>query len=202
QPVALLHGIPGLARNVQVTTAIGLARLPQAAAFHVKQPAVVATRDALFRNLSVEKRCTAMHTPGIEQARAPLFVAENNQVLAENSDVLRPIGDLRRSTYGLPVAPQQFAARRARSYLRQLKVRMLRRSAVRAAIGRALLLRSFSHVMPPPDAIQNCGRSKMKANRPTIALNTFGDWVSIGWERVHSEPGAAPTGQRDLADLN
>src|SRR6185295_10495515 len=63
EPVALLERIPRLAHaDPSPRTAIRLARLLEAVALHVEQPAVVAAADAAFLDAAVVERGAAMRT--------------------------------------------------------------------------------------------------------------------------------------------
>ena len=147
--VVVFDRIPGLARHFEVAPAVGLAGLAKAVAFDVEEPAVIAAGDALFGDFAVEERGAAMHAARIEQAGAAALVAEEDQILAEDADVLRAVRHVRGDGDGLPVAPHEFATRRAGADLSEFVIGMLRGPAVGAAVGRPLSLRRFAHFVPP-----------------------------------------------------
>src|SRR5262249_45010241 len=101
----------------------------------VEQPAMVATANAAFLDLAVKQRRAAMHAARIDEARAAYAVAEQHEVLAENSYGAGQIGDLLGQRNWVPVAPQQFAHRLARPDLGPQRIRFVSRPAVSAAVG-------------------------------------------------------------------
>ena len=120
QPVALLHRVPGLADLVLEQAAFGLAGLLQAMALGVEFPAVVAAADAVFLDLAVVERGAAMAAAGVQQAGAAVPVAEQDQILAQHAHFSGDIGGVSGEADRVPVAPQQFAHRRAAGDRRQL----------------------------------------------------------------------------------
>ena len=63
--------------------ALGLARLVEAHALRVEEPAVVAAPDAGVLDLAEEQRRAPMHAPRVHEARVPAEIAEQDQVLAQ-----------------------------------------------------------------------------------------------------------------------
>jgi hypothetical protein len=87
-----------------------------AAAFHVVFPAVVDAPDAALLVPAVEQIGAAVRTRGLDQADAPLRVAECQELLAEDFRPQRRavgLGQLARERDRKPVATQVFAHRRA-----------------------------------------------------------------------------------------
>ena len=113
QAVALLHRVPGLAHLVLELAAVGLAGLLEAMALGVELPAVVAAADAVFLDLAVIERGAAMAAARVQQADAAVLVAEQHQILAEHAHFSGDIGGVGDEPDRVPVAPEQFAHRRA-----------------------------------------------------------------------------------------
>ncbi len=109
QPIAFFDRIPGLAHMVAMLAELGLARLFEAMAFSVEEPAVIATADAAILDLAVIKRRAAMGAARIEQAGLATAVAEEDQILAQHADLLRPVGGFARQRDRVPIAAQQLA---------------------------------------------------------------------------------------------
>src|SRR5262249_38660815 len=105
-----------------LTAAVRLARLLQAAAFNVEQPAMVAAADAALLDLAVVERRAAMAAARIDQARPAGAVAEQDQLLAEHLDGARRGSGVGRHAHGMPVAAQQLAHRRAAADLGKARV--------------------------------------------------------------------------------
>src|SRR5215831_12919828 len=120
--ISLLDRIPWLSCYGAVTAVAGFARLKQTSSFHVELPPVVAACDSLLSGFSIEKSGAPVHAARIEQAGAPFFVPEQNQVFAKNAHVCRPMRYLRGETDGLPIAAHQLAARRPRPDLSQFVI--------------------------------------------------------------------------------
>src|SRR5216683_4350647 len=78
QPVALLHGIPGLAHLVLEQSALGLAGLLKAAALAVEFPAVIAAADAVVLDLAVVEGGAAVAASRVEQAGTAASVTEQD----------------------------------------------------------------------------------------------------------------------------
>src|SRR5438552_46465 len=90
QSVLLGYGIPGLANAIaQTQSAFGLARLFQAAAFRIEKPAVIAAADSLFFHSAVIEAGAAVRAARINQAGLAGAVAEQNQILAQSSNLPR-----------------------------------------------------------------------------------------------------------------
>ena len=83
QAIALLQGIPGLNDAIAAASTVGFAGLLEAAAFHVEQPAVIAAADAVLLDPAVVERGAAMGAARMQQARAALAIAEDDEVLAK-----------------------------------------------------------------------------------------------------------------------
>ncbi|MGY4461012.1 hypothetical protein ACVWYI_004972 [Bradyrhizobium sp. LB13.1] len=113
QPVALLDRIPGLAHIVLVLAAVRLAGLLQAVTFGVELPAVIAAADAVLLDLAVVERGAAMAAARVQQADAAVLVAEQHQIFAEGTHLLRRVGGITDKSDRMPVAAEQFAHRRA-----------------------------------------------------------------------------------------
>src|SRR6185437_13801570 len=117
QPIALFHRIPGLAHIVAVLAELGLARLLEAIPLRIEEPAVIAAADAALLDLAVIKRGAAMGAARIEQARPAATVAKEDQILAQHTDLLRPVGRFARERDRMPIATQELAHLGARTGL-------------------------------------------------------------------------------------
>ncbi len=135
QAIALFDRIPRLARVVAVAPAVGLTRLVQTTTLSIEQPTVIATANAFGLDAPVVKGCPPMHTAWIEQTGAPAAIAEQHEILTENSDFARQIANLCGGGNRMPVAAHQLAAGRAGSDLDQRFVAMGLRSAVGATVA-------------------------------------------------------------------
>jgi hypothetical protein len=113
QAVAFLHGVPGLPHLVLEQAALRLAGLFEAMAFGVELPAVIAAADAVFLDLAVIERGAAMAAARMQEACAAVLVAKQHQILAEHAHFPGDIGGVGDEADRVPVAPQQFAHRRA-----------------------------------------------------------------------------------------
>jgi hypothetical protein len=133
QAVQLLHRVPGLAHLVAGAAAFGLAGLLHAMALHVEQPAVVAAADAALFDLAVIQGRAAMRAVRVDQAGPAGLVAKQDQVLAQHPHLARRVAGVGRGADRVPVAPEQFAHRRAGADLGQL----LAVARLRPAIGGA-----------------------------------------------------------------
>src|SRR5262249_50153951 len=104
-----------------------LARLLEAAAGHVVQPAVVHAAQAAVLEPAVAEIGAAVRAVPREQPRAALLVAEQDEVLAQQAHRQRGAARrlLRRARHGLPVAAKQVAPGRAGAGLRDERVLFL-----------------------------------------------------------------------------
>ena len=89
-------------------------------ALGVELPAVIAAADAVVLDLAVIERGAAMAAAGMEQAQPAVAVAKQDQILAERAELAGNVGGVGRKADRVPVAPQQFAHRRAAADLGQL----------------------------------------------------------------------------------
>src|SRR5882757_6034115 len=123
QAVALLDRIAGLAHALALRAGrVGLAGHLQAVAFDVEQPAVIAAADAALLDLAVVQSRAAMAAARIDQARSPLPVTEQDQLLAQHLHRPRHRTCIGAHAHRMPVAAQKLAHRRAATDLGQLGV--------------------------------------------------------------------------------
>src|SRR6185295_1573518 len=108
------------AHPLALPAAVGLAGLLEAVAFHVEEPAVVAAADAAVLHPAVVERGPAMRAAGGHETGAPLSVAEEHQVLAQDAQRPRRVGGVADQADRVPVATQQLAHRRAGTHEGQL----------------------------------------------------------------------------------
>jgi len=123
QAVALLDRIPRLARGVTVLGArFGLARLLEAVALHVEQPAVVTAADAALVDAAIIETRAAVAAAGVHEARPPGAIAEEDKVFAQDAHLARRRGGMPGQAHRMPVAAQQLAHRRAAPHFGELRV--------------------------------------------------------------------------------
>ncbi len=162
--VALLHRVPRLSVAVAMEPVLGLARLVEAHALRVEQPAVVAASDADVLDLAVEQRRAAMHATRVDEARVAAEVAEQDQVFAEHANLPRAgrsppresaTGCQYRRSSSPPGVP-------ASTDTRSWSIGS-RRTAVRAAVVRrgcachARIVSPDGHVHDPRSTVRGCG---------------------------------------------
>src|SRR6185312_9445772 len=146
EAIEFVHRIPGLTDVILVLAAFRLTGLIETVAFHIEEPAVIAAADAFILDLAVIERRAAVRAAWIEQARPAFAIAEEDQILAEDADVLRHRSDFFGERDRMPIAAHEFAAGRARPDLGQFGIPGL----LPAAIGVAgILIRISRHVDPP-----------------------------------------------------
>ena len=112
---ALTHLVPEVALS-------GLARHVHAAPAHVVLPAVVDAAQAAGLVPSEEQRGSAVGAVFLHETNAPLGVAEDDQILAQQTDALRVaarVRDLGAEHHREPVLAQQTAHRRPGAYAGQ-----------------------------------------------------------------------------------
>ena len=119
QSVELLHGVPGLAHAIALEAAFGLARLLEAMALGIEQPAVVAAANAAVLDAAVIERRAAVAAVRLHQPRPPAPVTEQDEVLAQHADGFRRRAGIGDEADRVPITPQQFAHRLAASDLGQ-----------------------------------------------------------------------------------
>ncbi|MEC7489394.1 MAG: hypothetical protein VYA17_07390 [Pseudomonadota bacterium] len=90
-----------------------LARHVDAPTLGVVEPAMIAAANAFRLDPAVLQRRTAVGAVRIETADTAHAVAEQYQVLAQDADLARQVGEFVRQTDWLPVAAHQLAHRRA-----------------------------------------------------------------------------------------
>ena len=114
-----LHRI-GLHRHGIAELAL-LGRLVDALAVHVEQPAVIEAANAAVLDSAIAEIGAAMRAVALDQAKTILVVAEQDQVFAHDADRqgIAARRDFFRRRDGLPIAPQELAARRAGAGARQ-----------------------------------------------------------------------------------
>src|SRR6185295_12511337 len=94
-----------------VSSAVGLARLLQAVALHVEQPAVIAAADPARLDLAVVERGAAVGAARVHEPGPAPSVAEKDQILAEDPHLARGRAGVGDQTDGMPVAAQQLEPR-------------------------------------------------------------------------------------------
>ena len=104
-----------LAKVIAMLTAVGLAGLFENLAVHVIKPAMVNTAQPAVFQPAVGQIGAAMATMRFEHADTPFVVAKNRQLLTHQCyRHRRAVGfQLFRQRHRLPIAAQEFAARRA-----------------------------------------------------------------------------------------
>src|SRR6185437_11458782 len=113
QSVAFLNRVPGLPHLVPEGAAVDFAGLIEAVAFGVEFPAMVAAANAVFLDLAVVERGTAVAAARVQQAGAAMPVPEQDEILAERANFSGDIAGVGDKPDRVPVAPQQFPHRRA-----------------------------------------------------------------------------------------
>jgi hypothetical protein len=114
-------------------TTVRFARLFKTMPFDTEKPTVIAAADAFILDFAVVERRAPVHTPRVKQPSTTLLVAEENEVLPKDSNLLRAIRDLSRYPDGVPIATEPFACRRASRDARENVVGLSLRVVVGAA---------------------------------------------------------------------
>ena len=83
---------------------------------------MVATADTFGFDAAVLERHAPMAAAEEQQAWPPLAVPEGHQILAQDADPFRQIGQVLQQTDRLPIAAHEFAARGARTDMRQFGI--------------------------------------------------------------------------------
>src|SRR5262249_36591212 len=89
EAVALFERIPGLPIGTRPDTAIRFDGLVQAVTFRIEQPAVIAAADAVLLDAPEMETGAAVSAALHHQSRAPLAIAKENQILAEDPHAAR-----------------------------------------------------------------------------------------------------------------
>src|SRR4029077_2410039 len=105
--VALLHRIPGLAVPVAMQAVLGLARLVEAAALRVEEPAVVAAADADVFDPAEEERRAAVHAARVDKPGVATAIAEQDEVFTEDADRARKVSGFLGQRHRMPVPPEE-----------------------------------------------------------------------------------------------
>ncbi|MET4846494.1 hypothetical protein ABIF62_006989 [Bradyrhizobium japonicum] len=116
-------------------------------AFGVELPAVIAAADAVFLDLAIVERGAAMAAARVQQAGAAMLVAEQHQILAERTHLLRRVGGVADQPDRMPVAAQQFSHRRAAHDRGELGTRMRRLHRIGGA--EIAIPLGHRHAVPP-----------------------------------------------------
>src|SRR5262249_17971014 len=123
------HRVSRLPDIERLARLLALARHFEAFALGIVEPAVIAADAALLDPAPFE-RGTAMRAMRIERANPPRFVAEHDDLLAQQLFLARQILQLIGGADRLPVAAQQFAHRAARLDAGQLVIGLRRLPAI------------------------------------------------------------------------
>ena len=116
-------------------TAGGFGRSLEERAVDVPEPAVVAAADALVFDASVLERRAPVRAMAVQQADPSRSVAEEHQVLAEESNCERQVADFLRERDAVPEAAQVLSAGRARPDVGELRILGRDVAVLVAAIG-------------------------------------------------------------------
>src|SRR5262249_26738036 len=137
----LVRGIGALPDALAEAAPGRLAGRFEASAVDVVDPAVIAAANtALHRNAVLERRPT-MRAVQVQHAQTAAAIAEDHQVLAEDSPQQRRGRETARARHRLQDPPQVLATRCPRAHLRQLGIRRRDVTAVISAEWAGLLLR-------------------------------------------------------------
>ena len=122
QTAEFVRRVPGLP-DIVLAFAVGwLSGLLKATAFEVEKPAVIAAANAFGLNFCVLHRRPAMGAMAVDQAGPAVAIPETHQVLTEEANRLGQIRQFLGQAKRLPVAPHEFAHRRAELHVRQFGV--------------------------------------------------------------------------------
>src|SRR5439155_13843 len=106
QPGVIVHGIGAVAEPVLQGAAGRLAGGLEDRAVDIEEPAVIAAADALVADQAELERGAAMRAMQFEETDGAGFVAERNEVLAENAQAPRDLAQFAGKDDRLPKAPQ------------------------------------------------------------------------------------------------
>jgi hypothetical protein len=112
--VVLADRVPGLAHPVAVPAKVRLARLLQAAALSIEDPAVVAAADALILDPAIKERRPPVRAVRHDEPGLAALGAEEDEILTEDPQPLRRRGRVCGQRDRLPVPAQYLPVRRAR----------------------------------------------------------------------------------------
>jgi hypothetical protein len=115
----LAHGIGALPHLVLEVAEGGLARLIEALALCVVEPAVIAAAQALLLDAAVFERGIAVAAMLVEEAKLAIAGAEQHEFLVHQLDDLRLLAEMLGKHDRPPIAAQHVARRRARPDPRQ-----------------------------------------------------------------------------------
>ncbi len=116
QAVAFGERVPGLAHVRLRDTPHRLARLVDAASFHVEHPPVIAAAETACLHLAVIETGAAMGAARMQQSGPPRRVAEQDERLSQRRYLPRYMRGVARDPDRVPVTPEEFSHGRVAPY--------------------------------------------------------------------------------------
>ena len=158
----IAHG-PGLLLHARLRRAARrLARLIEATAFQIIEPAVIGAADALFFYAPVFERRAAMRALHVDHSRPAIGQPEQDKFLTQQTDLLRLHHEMIGNGDRPPVTPEHFSARRSGPHPgQQFVFRHVHMNLLSNALCNILMDCRDSEIRP---VRENCGANSYRQN--------------------------------------